>query len=345
LTIDDAMSGEIVAYLEPVRFVRTRLQRWEFSGQGVSIGQEVVLAEVGEIETEPQVRAVTSVTNLPPGEFVLTRISLAPDGEQVLYSKPFSLTDADDICSNLWAQRGQGTTRLTDGPKVDLDATVSSDGQYIYFSANRLKPGKLNLWRMRAVGQGGLTKITDSPSSIADTEPSVSPDGQSIAFTSLLRDSVAPQIWIARADGTLPTQIRVGRSPAWSPDGNRLAYVAPDDAGFNQIWVMNSDGSHPTQLTDGSHSNEYPTWTPDGFRLVYASDEAINVEGEANFDIWIMNDDGTSRTQLTVNGSYDTRPVVTYDGRFIYFISNRGARREFDDNWQIWRIELAERAS
>ena len=177
-------------------------------------------------------------------------------------------------------------------------------------------------------------------SSIVDTEPVVSPDGQTIAFTSFLRDSNTSQIWTANADGTLPTQIRIGRSAAWSPDGTKLTYVAPDNTRYGQIWVMNAEGRNPTQLSSGDHRDKYPIWAPDGTRIIYAPEQAINEEGGPNFDIWMMGTDGTNRTQLTVNGSYDTRPAVSPDGKFIYFMSNRGAKREFDDNWQIWRIEL-----
>ena len=342
ITLDEAMRGTISADLEPIRFVRTRLRRWEFSGSGVSIGQEVVLAEVGEIETEPKVQAVTSVTDMPAGEFMISRISVAPPQQQVVYSKPLKVPDAVEVYSNLWRQAGQGVTRLTDGPKIDLEPAASADGKFIYFSSNRLRPDKFNLWRMQTSGQGGLTKITDSPASVADTEPAVSPDGTRIAFVSYLNEGGAPQIWIANADGTLPTQLRVGKNPAWSPDGTRLAFVAPDDSGYDQVWVMTADGSNPTLSTTGDSRHAHPVWTPDGSRILYASNQAVNAEGERNYDIWVMNIDGTGRTQLTVNGSYDTRPAVSPDGRFVYFISNRGARREFDDNWQIWRIELAQ---
>ncbi|MCK4873409.1 MAG: PD40 domain-containing protein [Phycisphaerales bacterium] len=345
LTIEKASTGELVVDLEPIQFVRTRIGRWGWSEEGIERFEEVKLSQVGEIETEPKVQSVTRITDMKPDDaFMETRISVGRDGE-VLYSIPFRLrlasrSSGSGVYSNLWSQLGGGNTRLTDGRQIDLEATLSPDGEWIYFASNRLRPDRVNLWRVSTGTARGLTKITDSPSSLADTEPSVSPDGTKVAYTAYMRDATMPHIWIANADGTLPTQMRVGRNPSWSSDGTKLAFVASDAGGHDQIWVMGSDGSSPTQLTKGDNAHQYPVWTTDGRRIVYACDQVVNDEGEKNFDIWIMDADGSRQTQLTVNGSYDTRPAMSPDGRYIYFISNRGARRENDESLQIWRIEL-----
>ncbi|MBU0719389.1 MAG: PEGA domain-containing protein [Planctomycetes bacterium] len=340
LTYEQALAGELNVELEPVRLVWTKLRYYKFDGETVGIGEELVLAQVGEVETEPMVQSVTRMTDRAPDELMDSRLWIAAPEQQLVYSVPFTRPEVTGQLANLWRQVGQGLTRLTDGPVVDMEASVSADGAYAYFSANRLRPDKFNLWRVRMTGQGGFTKITDSPSSVVDTEPMPSPDGSRIVYTSRLRGIKVPQIWTANADGTLPTQLRVGHSPAWSPNGEQILYVASDDDGFRQIWGMNADGSKPTQLTVGPYQHEHPIWTPDGGRIVYASNEAVNPEGLPNFDIWIMAADGTDRTQLTVNGSWDNRPAISPDGKYIYFLSNRGAKKEYENNWQIWRIEL-----
>lgn len=340
LTYDRAQAGELHVELEPIRYVWTKLRYYKFDGETMGIGEELVLAQVGEVETEPMVQSVTRITDRAPDELMDTRLWVVSPEQHLVYSVPFTRPEAAGPLSNLWRQVGQGLTRLTDGPVVDVEASISADERYVYFSSNRLRPDRFNLWRAQTSGQGGFTKITDSPSSVVDTEPVPSPDGSRIAYTSHLRGVKAPQIWTANADGTLPTQLRVGCSPGWSPKGDQLVYVASDDDGFQQIWVMNADGSKPTQLTTGPYQHEHPTWAPDGQRVVYASNEAVKAEGVANFDIWIMNTDGTGRTQLTVNGSWDNRPAISPDGKYIYFLSNRGAKKAYENNWQIWRIEL-----
>lgn len=328
---------------EPIRFVRTKVRRHFYSGEGFGIEEEIVLSQVGEIEREPKVQSVTKITDYEPSDvFIESRIAVMPDGEHIVYSFPFRRPGSIDEFMNIWLLHGSESTRLTDAERRDLEATVTSDGTWIYFSSNRLDKERLNLWRMRAEGRGGLTKITDSPSSRNDVEPAISPDGLRLAYTSYLIGVKLPHIWVANPDGTLPTQLRIGRSPCWSPDSKKLLFVAPDAAGRDRIWVMKANGSNPTQLTAGDYRDIYPVWTPDGKRIIYCSDQALNEEGMHNFDLWIMNTDGSEKTQLTVNGSYDIRPVISADGRYIYFVSNRGARTEGQQALQIWRIELLE---
>src|SRR5262249_48459584 len=77
--------------------------------------------------------------------------------------------------------------------------------------------------------------ITGDNTSI-DTEPVVSPDGAKLAYTSRSLDALPTTpsyIWTASADGSLTTMTRPGHSAAWAPDGNRIAYVSPE----NKIWV------------------------------------------------------------------------------------------------------------
>ncbi len=337
-----AKSGKLEVPLEPVLFVRSVIAELKPGAEGMQIIEQKVLSQVGDIESEPKVGGATKITDFEL-ELVkkhYNRIAVAPDSQKILYSLPNQVDGS--LYFNLWEQRGRqrGRTRVTDAAQQDIEATVSPDGKWLYFSSDRLAKGRYNVWRAQSDGRGGLTKITDSPSSIIDTEVAVAPDNHKIAYTSWLRGLTAPHIWTASADGTLPTQIRVGKNPSWSPDGSKLAYVAPDTEGNDKIWVMDADGGNPTQITRGNHADGYPGWTPDGRRIVFASNEAINAEGERNFDIWIMDADGGTPTQLTVNGSHDTRPVVTPDGSQIYFYSNRGARRTGEPAMQIWRIDI-----
>jgi len=347
LSIDspDVAAGKLDVILEPIRFVRTKYRRFVFEGGDVAIEESIRLSQIGEIEREPKLRAVTRITDARPEDAVIeSRISVMPDGKAVVYSFPFRIPGVDRDFMNIWMHRGGERTRLTDAETLDLEASVSTDGKWIYFTSNRLSPDqkRFTIWRTQTNGRGGLTKITDSPSSRVDTEPSLSPDGNKLVYTCHLRSAGPPQIWLANSDGTLPTQLRIGQSPSWSPDNSRIVFVAPDSAGRDKVWVMGADGSNPTQLSQGEHEDQFPVWSPDGARIIYASNEAYNDEGLRNFDLWMMNSDGTRKTQLTVNGSDDTRPIISHDGKYIYFFSNRGAQAAGQVALQVWRVELPE---
>ena len=51
-------------------------------------------------------------------------------------------------------------------------------------------------------------------------------------------------------------------SPAWSPDGSRIAFASTREGGTLSLWTMAPDGSDLRRVTDGH--GEYPDWSPDG---------------------------------------------------------------------------------
>ena len=55
-------------------------------------------------------------------------------------------------------------------------------------------------------------------------------------------------------------------SPAWSPDGSRIAFTSNRQEGYD-TWVMAGDGGEQTLLLTTSAWDDYPRWAPDGERL------------------------------------------------------------------------------
>jgi dipeptidyl aminopeptidase/acylaminoacyl peptidase len=91
-------------------------------------------------------------------------------------------------------------------------------------------------------------------------------------------------------------------APAWSPDGNRIAFESNLD-GDMEIFVMNADGSDVRQITHNTIHDEGPAWSPDGRRLAFTSGPD-NLHG----DIWVMNADGSDARQLTTWPGPDESP-------------------------------------
>ena len=79
--------------------------------------------------------------------------------------------------------------------------------------------------------------------------------------------------------------------PAWSPDGNRIAFKS-DRGGNTDIYVMHADGTDITRLTNTATGAREPAWSPDGSRIAFTS-----LGG--NYDIYVMNADGTGVTRVT----------------------------------------------
>ena len=109
-------------------------------------------------------------------------------------------------------------------------------------------------------------------------------------------------------------------TPAWSPDGSKIAFTSAID-GYNEIYVMNADGSNIIQLTDNSDWDDVsPAWSPDGSKIAFMSDRDRD---DDIFEIYVMNADGSNVIQLTNNSDQDGFPAWSPDGSKIAFTSTR----------------------
>ncbi len=125
---------------------------------------------------------------------------------------------------------------------------------------------------------------------------------------------------VADADGHNSQQILTSRepimSPAWSPDGNKLAYVS-FESGNSAIYIQNLATSQRVQVTSFSGINGAPAWSPDGRKL------AMSLSKDGQPEIYIMDIGSRSFQRLTRNESIDTEPSWAPDGNSLVFTSDR----------------------
>lgn len=130
-------------------------------------------------------------------------------------------------------------------------------------------------------------------------------------------DAQHADLWLLKPDGTDPFQLTddpgLEFMATWSPDGDRVAYVAgaswdsPSD-----LYVLDLDGGQPERVSNTpGRCESAPTWTPDGEELVYVSGDC----GSAPDGIFAVGLDGGEERLLVPHGSW---PDVAADGRLLY---------------------------
>ena len=174
------------------------------------------------------------------------------------------------------------------------------------------------------------TRLTFSDSNTFCSDPAWSPDRSKIAFmreTHTVPQPTPQQIYVMNADGSnvvnvsnLPDASAADKTPAWSPDGTRIAFASTrfgnvGIVGNVEIVVMNADGSGVTRLTSTSVSvvDTDPTWSPDSTKIAFATNR------DGNYEVYSMNAaDGTGLLRLTNRPGNDLEPAWGASGEILF---------------------------
>ena len=244
------------------------------------------------------------------------------------------------------------TVQITATPDLEVDAAISPDGRFVAYAggpSNLLRiyvrslangrsvmvtpdSGPSQRWprwlpdgsRLLFSARGAVFDVpalggaarrlfeTDSAFLRANPTATLSPDGTTIAYGDTLGIELRPM------GGGPPRLLVPGNelhSPAWSPDGRRLAYVAGNSQYVNiigntapsAIWTVSLDGGPPVRVTGDKYLDTSPVWTPDARGLLYVS----NADGER--DVY--------HVALRANGTLIGNPTRVTTGLAPYTIS------------------------
>jgi len=149
---------------------------------------------------------------------------------------------------------------------------------------------------------GGLRRLSNSraPEVEARANPKT---GADIVFVS--GRGGMPQVYRMNVDGADTSRLTTGEgeavNPAWSPDGQHIAFAWTRgyEPGNYNIFVMDVASREVVQLTHGAGRNEHPAWAPDGVHIAFSSTRGRTSQ------IYVMLSDGTGVQQLTTQGNND----------------------------------------
>ncbi len=206
-----------------------------------------------------------------------------------------------------------GSTRKLSGQKgINSGGNFATSGKVVAFTGS--VNGDADIYTI--LPGGGSRRLFISGSGL-DVDPSFSPDGSKIAFVSGRYGN--PHIFVASLNWASPTEPRVisdkrltyagwyNATPAWTPEGDRIAFAGYDkEIDRFDLFMMNPDGTKLERLTLRAGDNERPWFSPNGQNIVFMSNRTDGKNVKSVHQLYIMNRDGGNQRQLET-GLYEAQ--------------------------------------
>jgi len=228
-----------------------------------------------------------------------------------------------------------------------MSVDISPDGRWVVFDMLG------DIYRMPA--EGGEAELLRG--GIAwNMQPTYSPDGQYIAYTS--DENGGDNIWVMKADGSEAWAVtnenfRLLNSPAWSPDGEyivaRKHFTARRSLGAGEIWMYHRSGGTGVMLTARPNDQKdlgEPAFSPDGRYVYYSQDDTpgpiFEYSKDSESGIYSVKryelETGEIETVISGHGGA-VRPTPSPDGRYLAYV----ARDDFQSKLYLFDLETGER--
>ncbi len=157
---------------------------------------------------------------------------------------------------------------------------------------------------------------------VARTKIAFTSDRAGERMSGPVADRGISNIYYADYDGANTQRVTVSRSlditPAWSPDGQAIAYTSyrTDFPDIIVQYIYEGRNTRPAAGTP-EHQNYLPAWSPDGTKLAFMSNR------DGNNEIYVVNRDGSGLRRLTNHPAIDVTPTWSPTGNQLAFTSDR----------------------
>jgi eukaryotic-like serine/threonine-protein kinase len=237
--------------------------------------------------------------------------AISPNGQEVVFGRLI-----DGQWDLIWQRIGGSNTRnLTNHPANDGDPMFSPDGEQIAFYSGRNGGG---IYVMGAAGENPIRLVDGG------RDPSWSPDGKEIVYSTMFgnmlsRFSLGGELWVVNLASREKRRLEAGPDavqPAWSPNGQRIAFWGLRNGSKREIWTIPATGGTPVSVTNDDFDDVNPVWSPDGRWLYFTSNR------NGRWGIWRLPIDETAGTPL---GQPEWIPT-TSDNSLEFSIAKNGQR-------------------
>jgi Tol biopolymer transport system component/DNA-binding winged helix-turn-helix (wHTH) protein len=272
---------------------------------------------------DPQRLAILCVHTMNSFEYSVTdpagksRRSLAT----VSYTPSSLAWSGDDkslIISSQSEENALSQIRVSDGSLHGMPVSsagvwpaISSDGKKLAFASLVIR---INIWR-RDLLHPAEPPVQAYTSTLQQNEPAYSPDGRHVAFDSA-RSGIW-SVWMADVDGSNLVQVshdRLAGFPHWSPDSQKIAFVAEDEKGVWSAYVASVADLVPRKLKTNISLITAPSWSHDGKWIYFRAYQAVGHQ------LYRCPADGGDATQLAASQDFNI-PQESADGKTLYFTS------------------------